>query len=304
MGLKAALMVSLATMRIWLLVVVILALGGFALACSSGGDDDASPTATTTPRASGDATTDTPSENTTPGNPPATLEPGATGAPPIGNDNEPGGPDGPSPASQPPPLASGPAMRLTVLDGGTCDASECFVDTGATFTLAVEVLRAPASGYVLMQTFIDFGVYNPTASEDEAGAGSCSDGVGNGGNDGDDRFDSECATVALTYLPEPAAADEVVWGDAAEGVTLREIRASGLLQHGSLTGLIPPLPVSDDIGIVVRVRMSCPARSVTIPITLLVSGDPIAGSSGSLFVAADGVTQIIPFVSPINLHCQ
>ena len=80
-------------------------------------------------------------------------------------------------------------MRLTVLDGGTCDASECFVDTGATFTLAVEVLRAPASGYVLMQTFIDFGVYNPTASEDEAGAGSCSDGVGNGGNDGDDRFD-------------------------------------------------------------------------------------------------------------------
>ncbi len=303
MGSKAALMVSFATMRTWLLVVVILAVGGLALACSSGGGDDASPTATT-PTDSGDAGSNTPSDGTTPGGSPATLEPGATGAPPIGNDGEPGGADGPSPTSQPPPLASGPAMRLTVLDGGTCDGSECFVDTGATFTLAVEVLRAPASGYVLMQTFIDFGVYNPTASEDEAGPGSCSDGVGNGGNDGEDRSDSECSTVALTYLPEPGAADEVVWGDAAEGVTLREIRASGLLQHGSLTGLIPPLPISHDIGVVVRVRMSCPARSVTIPITLLVSGDPIAGTSGSLFVAADGVTQIIPFVSPINLHCQ
>ncbi len=195
-------------------------------------------------------------------------------------------------------------MGLMILDGGSCDTGECFVDAGSTFTLAVEVLRAPASGYVLVQTFIDFGVYNPSASEDGAGPGSCGDGVGNGGRDGEDRTDSDCATVVLTYLPEPAAADEVVWSDAAEGVTLRDVRGAGLIQHGSLTGLIPPLPISNETGVVVEVQMSCPESPVTVPISLLVSGDPVAGSSGSLFVAADGETQIVPSVLPINLHCQ
>lgn len=290
--------------RTWLLVVLLLALGGLAGACSSG-DDDASATPTPSPGDSGDAFSETPSDGTE-----------ADGSTPISGSDGPvdgtaGDPEAPrgaqEPGSRPSVLTSdpaGPAMRLTLVSGGSCTGSDCFVDAGSTFTLGVEVLRAPASGYVLMQTFIDFGVYNPTASEDGAGANSCSDGDDNGSDDGADRFDSDCATVALTYLPEPAVADEVLWADAAEGVTLREARGVGLIQHGSLTGLIPPLPVSDATGLMVQVRMSCPARAVTVPISLLVSGDPVAGTSGSLFVGADGATQIIPFVSPITLHCQ
>lgn len=300
-------------MRSWLLVALLLTLGGLAFACSSG-SDDASPT--TTPTDSGDAVTDTPSDETEGGSPtPDSAAEGptdGTDSPADGTDGSAGGTDGdpeapggrPQAQEIPPSLSTAEAiMRLTILDGGSCDAGECFVDAGSTFTLAVEVLRAPASGYVLMQTFIDFGVYNPSASEDGAGPGSCGDGEGNGGRDGEDRTDSDCATVVLTYLPEPAAADEVVWSDAAEGITLREVRGAGLVQHGSLTGLIPPLPISNETGVVVEVQMSCPASPVTVPISLLASGDPVAGSSGSLFVRPDEI-QIIPSVLPINLHCQ
>lgn len=304
MGLKAALMVSLAIVRIWILVALTLTLGGLAFACSSG-DGDTS--ATETPTGNGDIAGGTPTEGTPPDGSPATLDPGSTGVPggpPTGNGDGPGGPRPTDPPPVPTSDPAGPAMGLTVISGGTCNAGDCFVDTGATFTLAVEVLRAPAPGYVLMQTFIDFGVYNPGASEDGAGPGSCSDGVGNGGGtDGVDRLDSECATAALTYLPETAAGDEIVWSDAAESVTIREARGVGLVQHGSITGLIPPLPVSDATGVVVRMQMSCPASPVTVPITLLPSGHLVAGTSGSLFVRSDDV-QIIPFLSSITLHCQ
>lgn len=288
----------------WLLVVLLLTLGGFAFACSGGNGSDVP--ATQTPSDSSDAAIDTPADETEADSPTPTSESEGPADGAAGNPVAPQGPQ--APGSPPSVLTSdpaGPAMRLTLVSGGSCTGSDCFVDAGSTFTLGVEVLRAPASGYVLMQTFIDFGVYNPTASEDGAGANSCSDGMENGSDEKADRFDSDCVTVALTYLPEPAVADEIFWTELAAGTAVRvDTFGPGLVGHGGISGLIPPLPESSETGIMIRLQMLCPSASTTVPISLLVYEDPVAGTSGSLFAGPEGLTQIIPFVSPITLHCQ
>ena len=293
------------SVRSWLLVLLIVALGGLAGACSSG-DDDASETPK--PGEFGDAANDTPSAGTDADGSAATLEPGEAGESGDDTDGEPGEPGASGGArdaeDQPPVPTSDGVMRLTIVEGGFCNANECFVDIGSTFTLAVEVLSAPASNYVLLQTFIDFGVYDPGASEDGAGPGTCGDGVGNGGRDGVDRTDEDCVRVDLVYIPSESATDEIVWADLSEGTGLRSDMGPGLLIHGGITGLIPPLPTSSETGIVVQFQMRCPANAVRVPMTLLVYNDPIAKTNGSVFVEADGSIKFAPNVSPITLICE
>lgn len=194
-------------------------------------------------------------------------------------------------------------MRLTLVAGGTCTGTDCFVDAGSTFTLAVEVLEAPTS-YVLLQTFISYGVYDPSSNEDGAGPNTCDDGMDNGQRDGADRMDADCVVLELTYLPSVSAADELFWTDLEPATAVRaDAMGPGLLGHGGITGLIPPLPESSEIGVMTQIQMSCPAEATTVPISLLLYDDPLAKTSGSAFVRAGGGPKIIPRVSPITLHC-
>ena len=58
-------------------------------------------------------------------------------------------------------------MALAVKGAGNCSGSTCTVPLGAAFTLAVEVVTAPSQGYVLAQSYVDFGPdlnYNPSAA--------------------------------------------------------------------------------------------------------------------------------------------
>ena len=155
---------------------------------------------------------------------------------------------------------SGPEMAMDVTTGGSCAGGICQVATGATFTLAIDVVTAPAAGYIGMQTFIDYGTYNPAASEDGAGPDSCSDGVDNGGGDQADRFDEDCVTVDLVYKPV-AVADEITWPDLEPAVSLRAQIGPGLLSHGGASGLISP-PTSTFEGNVVSIQMTCPSSSL------------------------------------------
>lgn len=215
-------------------------------------------------------------------------------------------PQQPSPAA--PASIEGGEMRLTLVAGGDCTGTDCFVDAGSTFTLAVEVLEAPA-GYILLQTFIDYGVYDPDASEDDAGPGTCDDDIENGPienglGDGVDRMDPDCVVLELTYLPTASAADEIFWTDLEQATAVRaDDVGPGLLGHGGITGLIPPLPESSETGVMVQVEMSCPAEATTVPISLLLDGDPLAKTNGTAFIGPDGFTRIIPKVASINLHC-
>ncbi len=209
---------------------------------------------------------------------------------------------GATPTLRPGTIAGG-EMRLTLVSGGSCEGTDCFVDAGSTFTLAVEVLEAPAS-YILLQTFIEYGVYDPAASEDDAGPGSCDDDIENGMNDGADRMDTDCVVLDLTYLPTESAADELVWTDVEPATVVRaDAMGPGLLGHGGITGLLPPLPESSETGVMVQVQMSCPAEAATVPISLLLYDDPLAITSGTSFVGPNSGIKIVPSVTPITLHC-
>ena len=147
-----------------------------------------------------------------------------------------------------------PEMKLTVSDPpGVCAGEKCTLDTGASFTLSVDVVKAPAAGYINMQTFIDYG-------------------------------------TDLIYNKAAAAADEIVWPDAS-GVILSGQTGPTFVNHSALTGLLPPLPVSMFTGRVVDISMTCSAGASSTVVELIPLADPRAGGQGAGFVEADGVTQ-------------
>lgn len=208
---------------------------------------------------------------------------------------------GTSPEAQPVAAASGgPEMTLTVTEGGYCAGNDCYAAVGSDFKLAVDFVGVPSAGYVLMETFIDYGRYDPTASEDGAGPNTCSDGIDNGDGDGD-RHDSDCAAPAFTYNPTDDPADEIVWPDA--DVLVRGSLGPGLVDHGSITAFIPPLPLSYFEGIVVEVSMTCGLMPETAEITLLGDG-PVALTYGSKFTTMEaGPVHYTPKLSSILMHC-
>lgn len=198
---------------------------------------------------------------------------------------------------------SGPEMALTLTAGGFCSAGQCYAATSSTFTLAVEVLGKPAADYILVQTFLDYGVYDPTANEDGAGPDSCGDGFENGIQaDGADRMDDDCVTVDLIYNPSAEPGGEIVWEDLSNFAAVRGEPGPGLLAHGGLTGAVPPLLESNYEGVIIQIQMTCPATASQIPIALLLYDDPIALTSGTVFVEPDQ-TKTLPKVSPITMNC-
>ena len=54
--------------------------------------------------------------------------------------------------------STGPEMTLAVKSGATaCENNTCSVPLQGQFTLAVEIVTAPASGYILAQSYVDYG---------------------------------------------------------------------------------------------------------------------------------------------------
>ena len=205
--------------------------------------------------------------------------------------------------------SGGPEMRLSVKSGpttcplGTGPDTTC-VMAGDPFTLAVEVVGIPdPAGYILAQSFIDYGTFNPSASEDGAGPNTCSDGINNGDPDLADRLDSDCVTVDLIYKPEAAAADEFAWPDVEPATALRFELAPGLVQHGGLTTLLPPQPPSFYLGNLIILDFTCSASSTSTLVQLLPSGDPIALTSGSQYTEFGTNATIVPKVSNLTIKC-
>ena len=198
--------------------------------------------------------------------------------------------------------ASGvPEMALTITQGGFCVDNDCYAEAGKDFMLGVDLVQVPAIGYILMQTYLDFGVYDPTASEDGAGPNTCSDGINNSRDGVRDRRDDDCATVSFVYTPRSA---EFIWPDLASGAGLRQETGPGLVTHAGLTGLIPPLPVSTYTGIGIEIQLSCPATPMEAPISLLPYDDPVARTGGAYFKEGiDPYLGVIPKVDTITMHC-
>ena len=157
----------------------------------------------------------------------------------------------------------GPEMRLTA-NGCTAD---CTFDPSEKFTLAIEIIQGPAGGYAAAQTFIDYGP--------------------------DLTYDSSLMS----------ADDEILWPDCVSAIALRGETGPTLVNHGCLTGLIPPLPASDFVGTIVEISITCSASNSTTEIQLLPLNDPEALTNGAAFVEADGITQVTAKVSNLSVMC-
>ena len=165
--------------------------------------------------------------------------------------------------AQAPALADDAAQMSLSVSG--CSGDECNLDTGETFTLSVNVDEAPETGYVLVQSFIDYG-------------------------------------PNLTYSMTDTPAEEMLWPDGSPDVIVRDSIAPNTVLHGGLTGVIPPLPLSTYEGVVFEVELQCSDSFSTNDVQLLASGDPVAGTSGALF-NAEGAEQIIPKVGSVSVTC-
>ncbi len=116
-----------------------------------------------------------------------------------------------------------------------------------TFSLEVEAAKIPQNGYVGWQTLLHVG--------------------------------------SLIYEP-PDSNDEFLWPDIALAVAIRAIvDPDRSLSHGALSGLIPPLPVSQHTGPLVRLRLQCRDSGANTahrhPVYLL----PLAKETGSMGAA-------------------
>ena len=172
--------------------------------------------------------------------------------------------------AQAPALADNEAQLSLSVSG--CSSDECDLDTGESFTLSVNVDEAPEDGYILVQSFIDYG-------------------------------------PNLTYNMTDSIGDEVVWPDGVPDVTVRESIVADTVLHGSLTGVIPPLPLSTYEGTVFALEFQCSESFSTNNVALLPSGDDVAGTSGAVFTTVividevDVTTQVIPKVNSVTINC-
>ena len=160
-------------------------------------------------------------------------------------------------------VSGGPEMRLTA-NGCTVD---CTFATGESFTLAVDIVTAPAAGYIAVESFIDYG------------------------------------DVLIYDIDGQPAEDEIVWADLDIRVALRVSFGAGLIYHGGLSGLGSLVPVSTATGNFVEIKMTCSADDTSTQVDLLPYGDQQTVTSGTVFVEGDLHSQVTPKVSGLVIHC-
>lgn len=158
------------------------------------------------------------------------------------------------------------SMILDVRSGGECSGATCTVPLAGEFALAVEIEDAPSEGYILAQTFIDFG-------------------------------------ARLTYNPTEEQIDEILWPDCNDTVAVRAQTIPQAVNHGCLTGLIPPLPLSTYVGGFLELSFTCSREASTTVIRLLPYDDSIARTSGAAFVLEDGVTHVTVPLTSLTVNC-
>ena len=165
----------------------------------------------------------------------------------------------------------GPEMVLLVTEPeGVCNEGFCDLPAGEPFTLAVEIVQGPADGYILAQSFIDFG-------------------------------------PVLTYEPSEEAVDEIAWPDCRPETAIRGPLSERTYTHGCLTGLIPPLPSSFYTGNLIELSMTCSEADTTSEVRLLPFDGPIALTNGALFTEGEtrkDASNVVPKVTGLTVRCR
>ena len=144
-------------------------------------------------------------------------------------------------------------------------AADCTFANDEEFTLAVEIVGIPGGGYIGVQSVIDFGA----------------------------DLTSNAA----------AAADEIVWPDCEPAIALSDLLSATLINHGCLSGLLQPLPVSTYAGTFVELSVTCSPESSKTEVRLLPEEGPDARPGGAAFMGTDAITRFFPEITDVTIIC-
>jgi len=148
--------------------------------------------------------------------------------------------------------------------GGPVQGKVC-VQLGAKFDVIVVADEVPlTNGYILAQVWIDYGSLG--------------------------LADKQNITVQWADC------------DVATFLTAKDVGSNGLTA-GCLTGLLPPQPASFYKGDLYSFSLTCTDTQSSNTISLLPTGDAIAGTSGAVYTEAVTGRKFIPLVSGIQVNC-
>ena len=156
-------------------------------------------------------------------------------------------------------------MSLVITEPpNVCEGQKCTLGSGQPFTLAVMLVSVPVSGYVLAQSWVEFG-------------------------------------TVLNYKATTEPADEVVWPDCDSAIFLRGEGAT-FTSHACLTSFFSPHPPSTYVGPFVEISLECSTFASSNDVSLLQEGQPPAGTSGAQY-RENQDSQITPEVDGLTINC-
>ena len=202
-------------------------------------------------------------------------------------------------------MLDGVRLKLTRLFD--CDdpsrPTTCDVPAGAKFQLSVDALAVPATGYVGIQTYVDFGSdllydFNAVSAADEIVWPDCD----------------------LALKGKPVAKLNDLGTPVLDPVTRNPLinPSSEVVAIGCLSGLIPPLPISFYTGNLVELSLTCSSATTTTEVILRSGTDALTNpiytaagaldsTSGSAFIFLDPTTSssiiTTPKVSNLTINC-
>ena len=174
----------------------------------------------------------------------------------------------------------GAAMSLRVDSSQTFDCAggavpgKVCVPLGSVFDLIVVADAVPlTNGYILAQAYIAYGS-NLEQKKTDGPLG-------------------------------PTTNSTMIWpdGEAATFLTA-QFPAVPATSVGALTQLLPPQPPSFYKGDLFSIELTCTTSQSSSSVDLLPSGDPVAGTSGGLFIEFGSGDQIIPAGTGLNINCN
>ena len=179
----------------------------------------------------------------------------------------------PEPTPTPVPCASAEGsepcrMSLRITEpAGVCAGQQCTLGSGQPFTLAVMLVSVPVSGYILAQSWVEFG-------------------------------------TVLNHRATTEPEDELVWPDCDPAIYFRGVVQVTHTLHSCLTGLFAPQPPSSYVGPFVEISFECSTSASSSQVLLLPAGDPAAPGGGALYVdGLDQTLQIVPEVDGLTVNC-
>ena len=175
----------------------------------------------------------------------------------------------------------GAAMSLRVDAGQTFDCAggpvpgKVCIPLGATFDVILVADASPtANGYILAQGYIAYDTAGLVQKKTDGPLG-------------------------------PTTNATMIWPDG-EAATFLKAQFLGVpaTSVGALTALLPPQPPSFYKGDLFSIELTCTTSQSSSTLNLLPSGDPVAGTSGALYIEAGTGNQVIPAVTGLNVNCN